>query len=268
MGDDPMNVAASIAMPTSSATRTIGSTSAITVRAAQFGASGSRASRISVASARTWSTPRRPGPGGLGAAGRPVERADAGTLARRAALSAPPAPTGAEGARGARLAELFREVGLSGVAVDHAGNVRGWYGNGRASSVGAQHAAPLPSPVVLAAHLDTVFGPDVDVRVKRRGQRLEGPGISDNARGLTAPVAGAEAPVAAGVPTARPILFAATVGEEGSGDLRGVKYLLNGGADHLKPVAFIALDGAGLERVIHRALHGHAAPAPGGAARG
>src|SRR5205823_5692237 len=162
---------------------------------------------------------------------------------RQAAPSATPARTGAEGARGARVAELFREIGLSHVGVDQAGNVCGWLGNGRGSA-----------PVVLAAHLDTVFGPDVDVRVKRRGQRLEGPGISDNARGLAALVAVAEALVAAGVPTARPILFAATVGEEGSGDLRGVKYLLNGGADHLKPVAFIALDGAGLERVIHRAL--------------
>src|SRR5207244_2363476 len=73
----------------------------------------------------------------------------------------------------------------------------------------------------------------------------------------------AEAMVAARVPTARPILFAATVGEEGSGDLRGVKYLLDGnhnvGAQHTAPLptapaAFIALDGAGLERVIHRAL--------------
>ena len=63
MGDDPMNVAASIAIPTSSATRTIGSMSAITVRAAQLGASGSRASRISVASARTCSTTRGPAPG-------------------------------------------------------------------------------------------------------------------------------------------------------------------------------------------------------------
>src|SRR5438105_3888113 len=107
-----------------------------------------------------------------------------------------------------------------------------------------------------AARPDTVFGPEVDVRVKRRGQRLEGPGISDNARGLAALVAVAEALVATGVPTTRPILFAATVGEEGSGDLRGVKYLLNGKREtgNGKPVAFIAVDGAGLERVIHRAL--------------
>src|SRR5207302_633738 len=179
---------------------------------------------------------------------RHVERADDVTLARQAALSATPAPTGAEGARGARVAELFREIGLSHVGVDQAGNVCGWLGNGHGSA-----------PVVLAAHLDTVFGPEVDVRVKRRGQRLEGPGISDNARGLAALLAVAEALVATGVPTARPILFAATVGEEGSGDLRGVKYLLNGGMGdggrgHATPAAFIALDGAGLERVIHRAL--------------
>jgi len=178
-----------------------------------------------------------------------IERTDEVTLARQAALSAIPAPTGAEGRRGAHLAELFREIGLSDVAVDHAGNVHGWLGkNGERSVAG---------PVVLAAHLDTVFGAEVDVAVERRGQRLEGPGISDNARGLAALVAVAEAMVAARVPVARPILFAATVGEEGSGDLRGVKYLLNG--KHTVPLlptpaAFIALDGAGLDRVIHRAL--------------
>jgi tripeptide aminopeptidase len=182
------------------------------------------------------------------AARRHVERADDVTLARQAALSATPAPTGAEAARGARVAELFREIGLAHVGIDQAGNVRGWFGNGDGSA-----------PVVLAAHLDTVFGPQVDVRVTRHGQRLEGPGISDNARGLAALVAVAEALVATRVVTTRPILFAATVGEEGSGDLRGVKYLLNGGTGdggrgHPAPVAFIALDGAGLERVIHRAL--------------
>ena len=183
-----------------------------------------------------------------------IERTDEVTLARQAALSAVPAPTGAEGRRAARIAELFREIGLTDVAVDHAGNVHGWIRtNGDRSTVGAQHAAPLPAPVVLAAHLDTVFGAEVDVAVERRGQRLEGPGISDNARGLAALVTVAEAMVVARVPASRPILFAATVGEEGSGDLRGVKHLLNGKHD-FKPAAFIALDGAGLDRVIHRAL--------------
>src|SRR3989475_5367557 len=171
------------------------------------------------------------------------ERPDEGTLPRQAALSAIPAPTGAEGRRAAHVAELFRTIGLCDVMVDHAGNVHGWLGkNGEKSA-----------PVVLAAHLDTVFGAEVDVAVERRGQRLEGPGISDNARGLAALVAVAEAMVAARVPVTRPILFAATGGEEGSGDLRGVKHLLNGKHD-VTPAAFIALDGAGLDRVIHRAL--------------
>src|SRR5882762_4972321 len=173
-----------------------------------------------------------------------IERTDEVTLVRQAALSAIPAPTGAEGRRAAHVADLFREIGLSDVSIDHVGNVHGWL-----KGDGSPH-------VVLSAHLDTVFGAEVDVAVERRGQRLEGPGISDNARGLAALVAVAEAMVAARVPVARPIQFAATVGEEGSGDLRGVKYLLNGNREtgNGTPAAFIALDGAGLERVVHRAL--------------
>src|SRR3989442_5430902 len=82
-----------------------------------------------------------------------IERTDEGTLARQAALSAIPAPTGAEGRRAAHVAELFRTIGLCDVMVDHAGNVHGWLGkNGERSA-----------PVVLAAHLDTVFGAEVDV---------------------------------------------------------------------------------------------------------
>src|SRR5256712_1019614 len=176
-----------------------------------------------------------------------LERTDEVTLARQAALCAIPAPTGAEGRRAAHVAELFRAVGLHDVTIDEVGNVYGWTGSngGRADA-----------PVVLSAHLDTVFGPEVNVAVARRGQRLEGPGISDNARGLAALVAVAEAVVAAGVPIPRRLLFAATGGEEGWGDLGGGKYLLNGTREtgDGKPVAFIALDGAGLERVVHRAL--------------
>jgi acetylornithine deacetylase/succinyl-diaminopimelate desuccinylase-like protein len=101
--------------------------------------------------------------------------------------------------------------------------------------------------------MDTVFGMEVDVAVERRGRRLEGPGIADNARGLAALVAVARALAEARVPLARPIRFAATVGEEGAGDLRGVRHLFNGASTE-PPVAFIALDGAGVERVVHRAL--------------
>src|SRR3989442_833251 len=100
-----------------------------------------------------------------------IERTDEGTLARQAALSAIPAPTGAEGRRAAHVAELFRTIGLCDVMVDHAGNVHGWLGkNGERSA-----------PVVLAAHLDTVFRAEVDVAVERRGQPLDGPGNSGGA---------------------------------------------------------------------------------------
>jgi len=169
-----------------------------------------------------------------------IERSDEATLGRQAALSAIPAPTGAEGARGQRVAEMLGEAGLENVTIDDVGNVRGWYRTG-----------PGNGCVVVSAHLDTVFGPEFDVSVARRGPRLEGPGIADNARGLAALIAVGEALVRARVETRRPVLFAATVGEEGSGDLCGVRHLFD---DAIRPHAFIALDGAGIERIVHRAL--------------
>ncbi len=174
-----------------------------------------------------------------------IERTDEVTLARQAALSAIPAPTGAEAARGRRVAEMFGDAGLDDVTIDAVGNVRGWCGKRETGN----------DCVVLSAHLDTVFGPELDVSVSRRGLRLEGPGIADNARGLAALVTVGEALTRARVHTERPILFAATVGEEGSGDLRGVRHLL-GPSDRptVRPSAFIALDGAGIERIVHRAL--------------
>ena len=174
-----------------------------------------------------------------------IERSDETTLGRQAALSAIPAPTGAEGARGARVAEMFGEAGLDEITIDAVGNVRGWCGKRQSRN----------DCVVLSAHLDTVFGPELDVSVSRHGPRLEGPGIADNARGLAALVAIGEALVRAEVETQRPVLFAATVGEEGSGDLRGVRYLFGPSAHPpVRPSAFIALDGAGIERIVHRAL--------------
>src|SRR5947207_10027343 len=160
-------------------------------------------------------------------------------------MSEIPAPTGAEAARGRRVAEMFGDAGLDDVTIDAVGNVRGWCGKRETGN----------DCVVLSAHLDTVFGPELDVSVSRRGLRLEGPGIADNARGLAALVTIGEALVRARVETQQPVLFVATVGEEGSGDLRGVRHLL-GPSDRptVRPSAFIALDGAGIERIVHRAL--------------
>jgi tripeptide aminopeptidase len=181
------------------------------------------------------------------AARRHIERTDERTLAVQVDLSAVPAPTGAEARRATRAAELFREAGLTDVTLDDVGNVRGWMTGARGPGTADGNA-----PVVLSAHLDTVFGPEVSVAVERRGRRLEGPGIGDNARGLAALIGVARALVEARVPVGRPVLFAATVGEEGAGNLRGMRHLLNGGGN--TPHAVIALDGAGLERIVHRGL--------------
>ncbi len=169
-----------------------------------------------------------------------LRAADGDLVALQAGLSAIPAPTGAEARRAAFVAERLREAGLDDVRLDGAGNV-------------VARARPCEAPaVVIAAHLDTVFGPEVDVSVRSAGARLVGPGISDNARGLAALVGLARATVGARWRTERPIVFAATVGEEGEGDLRGIKRLLAPGG--VAAAAVIALDGAGLTRIVHRAL--------------
>ena len=157
------------------------------------------------------------------------------------ALSEIPAPTGAEHARGAKVAERFRSLGLRDVRTDDVGNV-----------IGARPGATDQAPVLVCAHLDTVFPAGTPVGVARDGGQLTGPGIVDNSRGLAAMLALAETIDGARVRTQRPVIFAATVGEEGAGDLRGVKHLfarLDGA-----PAACIALDGAGDDRIVHRAL--------------
>jgi acetylornithine deacetylase/succinyl-diaminopimelate desuccinylase-like protein len=106
--------------------------------------------------------------------------------------------------------------------------------------------------VVIAAHLDTVFGRDVNVSVRRSGRLFTGPGIADNARGLAGMLALGRILVRGEWRTARPVAFVATVGEEGAGDLRGMKHLFR--ERGLEAEAVIVLDGAGDDRVVHCAL--------------
>lgn len=162
-------------------------------------------------------------------------------LSTQIALSEIPSPTGHEEVRGASVAERFRALGLRNVRVDDVGNV-----------LGTRDGDADATPVVVCAHLDTVFPAGTPVRVARDGLRLRGPGIVDNSRGLAVMLALAEAIDGRSVRTRRPILFAATVGEEGAGDLRGVKHLFSRLDGH--PAACIALDGAGDERIVTRAL--------------
>src|SRR5689334_6201520 len=151
------------------------------------------------------------------------------------------APTGEEQERGGWVARRFRDCGLSEIHTDDAGNVIGR----------REGAAELPA-VVICAHLDTVFPRETDLSIRRDGERLVGPGINDNGRGLAVMLALASEIDGVRVRTRHPIEFVATTGEEGLGDLRGAKHYFEsrGRGAH----AMVALDGAGDARVSHRAL--------------
>ncbi|MHB1225764.1 MAG: M20/M25/M40 family metallo-hydrolase, partial [Gemmatimonadaceae bacterium] len=167
---------------------------------------------------------------------------DGGIVSAQVELAQIPAPTGDEAERGAHVAARFRAAGLRDVQVDDVGNVLG-------VRPGSEPGLP---PVVLCAHLDTVFPHGTPLAVRRDGRRLVGPGIGDNGRGLAVMIALAEELDGVRVRTRHPVLFAATVGEEGSGDLRGAKALFAGAGAGAH--AAIAIDGAGDERIVHSAL--------------
>ena len=145
-----------------------------------------------------------------------------------------PAPSFKEEVRGQELKRVFQQMGLQDVRVDKVGNVLGEYPG----------AAPRPH-MVLAAHLDTVFPEGTDVRVKREGAVLRGPGIGDDCRGLAVLVEIVREMKKAKVQTPGSITFVANVGEEGLGDLRGVKELfqvtLKDQIDR-----FVSIDGTGV----------------------
>lgn len=144
------------------------------------------------------------------------------------------APPFLEAKRAQAFALMFREIGLKNVRIDNEGNVIG-------ERPGAQ---PRPN-LVLSAHLDTVFPMGTNVKVRREGRVLRGPGIGDDCRGLATILAIARALNKAGVSTPGTITFVGTVGEEGLGDLRGVKRLFT---DTLKDRIdrFVSIDGDGL----------------------
>ena len=167
---------------------------------------------------------------------------DARILRQQRELTQIPAPPFGEGPRADRMAELMEDAGLDGAEKDGAGNVLGWWGAGRAA------------PVIVSAHLDTVFPEGTDVHVREQGNRLVGPGISDDGRGLAALLGLARAFSSTGLELDRPILFAATTGEEGEGNLRGARHLFREGGLAREARAFLSLDGAGLGRVVTRGL--------------
>ncbi|MGB0034957.1 MAG: M20/M25/M40 family metallo-hydrolase [Candidatus Acidiferrales bacterium] len=155
-------------------------------------------------------------------------------------ISETPAPEFNEAARGEVLKKLFESAGLK-VGTDKIGNV-----------ISERPGANGNEVVLLTAHLDTVFPADTDVRVKRNGSRLEGPGISDNAAGLAALVGLARALADSRIRTAKTVVLAADVGEEGEGNLRGIRALVESYGSRLKAV--IAVDGASTDHVTTQGI--------------
>jgi acetylornithine deacetylase/succinyl-diaminopimelate desuccinylase-like protein len=159
---------------------------------------------------------------------------------QQARLTGIPAPPFQEAARAAAVKELLLEAGLA-VVVDKTGNV-----------IGELRGANEKEVVIVAAHLDTVFPAGTDVKVHREGTRMSAPGISDNGAGLAALLALACAAHSAHLKPRRTILFVADVGEEGEGNLRGMRALVEAYRAKLKAV--IVLDGSGTDHVTTKAL--------------
>jgi tripeptide aminopeptidase len=159
------------------------------------------------------------------------------------ALTEIPAPPFKEQARAAAYLELLRGVGLSDVEMDAEGNVMGvrkGTGNGEILAV--------------LAHLDTVFPAGTDVKVKRDGTKLMAPGVGDDTRALSLILTLVRAMDAAKYQTRKDILFVGDVGEEGEGDLRGVKHLLQKGKYKDRITSFISIDGGDQGDIVNGAL--------------
>ncbi len=162
-----------------------------------------------------------------------------------------PAPSFGESARAAWFLDRFHQLGLANIHQDDAGNALAELG-----SFLPPAPYPLPPALLLSAHLDTVFPANtpVDPVEEKNSARIFAPGICDNAAGLTALLAIAAALRYAGITPPIPILFAANVGEEGEGDLRGMRHLFERGPYRSRIAAAIALEGSGTSAVVTRAL--------------
>jgi acetylornithine deacetylase/succinyl-diaminopimelate desuccinylase-like protein len=154
------------------------------------------------------------------------------------------APPWGESARGEWLAARFTAVGLSDVHRDEMGNVFG-------IRPGTDPKAPF---IALSAHIDTVFPEGTPIDVRRDAGKLYGPGISDNSSGIVALLAISDALRSAGLTNTAPILFIGDVGEEGEGDLRGMRHIYQQPRWSATIASLIVLDGAGTDTIIAEGL--------------
>jgi tripeptide aminopeptidase len=153
-----------------------------------------------------------------------------------------PAPPFGESARGEWLAERFREVGLDDVRIDDVGNVFGTH-----PGFGKRYVA-------LSAHIDTVFPANTPLNIRQQGSRIYGPGVSDNGAGVAAMLGIASLLRAVRVRHALPFVFIGNVGEEGEGDLRGMRHIFSTPRWKDSIAYSLVLDGAGADTIVAEAL--------------
>jgi tripeptide aminopeptidase len=171
------------------------------------------------------------------AARRAIRDLEPSTLETQVALCEIPAPPFGEAQRAEAVRRLFEGAGLLRVRIDLAGNV-----------IGDRAGRGQAPRVVVSSHLDTVFPEGTDVRIQRSGKIFKGPGISDDCRGLAVMIAVARALEASAIKTGGPLTFVATVGEEGLGNLRGVRHLFETELRN-RIDRFLSFDGGGLDLV-------------------
>lgn len=142
-----------------------------------------------------------------------IKRDDGQTLQDTITLTEIPAPEFQEGKRAKAFAEMLRNAGLGNVHIDNEGNV-----------IGIRRGLNSGPTIVIDAHLDTVFPIETDVKVKKIDGKYYAPGITDDSRGLAAILSIVRALNEEKINTRGSLIFLGSVGEEGNGDLRGVKY--------------------------------------------
>lgn len=169
-----------------------------------------------------------------------LDREHERTVADIVTLTEIPAPPFKEEARGKAYRAMLAAHGLTEVEIDAEGNVM-------ALRKGTE-GGPV---VVVSAHLDTVFPEGTDVKVRREGTKLYAPGIADDSRALAVLLAWARAMDAAKIRTQSDILFVGTVGEEGAGDLRGVRHFFTEGKYKDRTKAFFSVDGIDPSQITH-----------------
>ena len=159
-------------------------------------------------------------------------------------LAGIPAPPFGEEERAAWLAERFRELELADVHLDEVGNVFGI----------RRGLEPSTRFLAISAHIDTVFPAGTMLQPRREGSRLYAPGISDNGAGLAALLATAGALQNSAIKHLGPVVFIGNVGEEGEGDLRGMRHIFSDPHWSEAIAATLVLDGAGADSIVAEAL--------------